>query len=174
MQTYSQKRPEECYKYILIRINKYLKSVISLKKRKTINDTQFYNYYFKECAEQNKIELREFFYPFAKGGMKGSRLNAKYFSKLRLSPHFLNDCRDYLENHFYNDHRMEVKKKTISLLQPFDITLLNSPEKELEIVNSISEYIISYSYSKIPWTYWEIHKSVTRFCCIIGLNGVSD
>lgn len=160
----SNKRPEECYKFLLIRTIKSLKNRLA----KTIgskfsNDDYFYQYYFKEKADELRVEIKEFYYPFMKKAKKNAKLNAKYFDKLKLSGKFVADCQLYIEKCFYADHCREVRKKLTSLFKPYDNRLMRQTASVENIAEDLKSYILNNSHCKFPWTLKETEESITRF-----------
>jgi hypothetical protein len=160
----SHKRPEECYKYILIRTIKSLKKELAKSVGVTSFEDEFiYKYYFKEKAQELKIDIKEFYYPFMKKAKKEAKLNSSYFDKIKLSSKFVADSQIYLDNFLFNDHLFDVEKKMISFLKPYDLRLFKSPSEEKNVINSLISYILKNSHCKFPWTKMEIQESANRF-----------
>lgn len=165
----SNKRPEECYKYLLIRAIKFLK--IKLAKsigEKFADDEYFYQYYFSEKANEYMIDLKEFYYPFMRKADSQAKLNSRYFERIKLSQQFTSDCQLYLNNFFFQEHCHEVKKKLSSLFKPFDSRLMRANTNESGIVEDVRLYILNNKHSKFPWTLHETDDSVNRYKTLLS------
>lgn len=166
----TKKRPEECYKYILTRILKYLKLFLSTEKNAQIDNDFFYKYYFQNEADKFSIDIHEFYYPFSKNANKTSKMNAKYFEKLRLSENFTRDSKIYVDHFFYDDHSKEVNKKLVSMLKTFDLKMSEGLVNEESVVTQIIEYIANNSHCKFPWTLKETREAVAKFKATVFLE----
>ena len=163
LQQPTKKRPEEAHKHLFTRILKYLKKFISSKTKTPINEQELYIYYFQKISDELDMDIREFYYPFKKGGLKGARLNKAYFEKLKLSSDFVQDCKLFIENYFYALHVTEIQRKLISLFKPFDIELSKNPGCEADVVFRLVEYIENHPRCKLPWTLSETEGTLAWF-----------
>lgn len=164
LNTNSLKRPEECYKFMLIRAMKFLKD--KLAKAQNVNhisDENFYAYYFGEVATTQKIDIYEFYYPFMKKAKKNAKLNCQYYQKLRLSERFVADCKIYMNSYFEQDQQKEISKKIVSLLRPFDRKLNRGEATETCAFGLLVEYILNHRHCKFPWLPAEAKECLNRF-----------
>jgi hypothetical protein len=159
----SQKRPEECYKFVLTRVIKYLK-----RKLRDADDCPpdvelyLYRHYFNDAADQLKIPITDFHYPLT--GQRGKfKLNSCYFDKIFKSERFIEASNDYIENVLEDEYRSEINKKIESLLIRWDLKLQEGVADMNEIEASIKEYLIKNKRCKLPWTMKEVKESIERF-----------
>ena len=164
-----KKRPEECYKFFLIRIIKNLKGKITNQQNNPMNDDdeEFYQFYFSEIAQKNGLTLQEFYYPFNRKAEKNSKLNSKYFEKLKLSQRFLADANEYLCNETRKEHAAEVQQKLFSLLKPHDQFIRKRKKTEEKCMKDLVSYIEGNKHCKFPWTVKEQEESMEKFKGVI-------
>lgn len=171
MNSTSKKRPEECYKFFLIRIIKYLKSKLTSQSPEQAHhdddDELFYQFYFSETAKLKGLPLKDFFYPFNRKADKNAKLNAKYFEKLKMGTAFLEDAKGYLENEAKNEHAAEVQQKLFSLLKPHDQFIRKHKKTEEKCLLDLIEYIKENKHCKFPWTVKEQEESIEKFKGVI-------
>jgi len=161
--TKSNKRPEECYKFVLTRVIKHLKKGLKVGQI-SVGDIEgyFYNHYFAETAGLLGLSLSDFHYPLT--GNKGQfRLNSKYFEKIFKSQAFLERLDVYLDGLLERDYKFEIAKKLDSLLQRWDDMISNSQTNLPNVENSINEYLLKNKRCKLPWTLNEVVESIDRF-----------
>jgi hypothetical protein len=163
----SHKRPEECYKFVLTRVIKYLKK----KLKDTANcpadiEAYLYELYFKEAAQRLNLPITDFHYPLT--GQKGKfKLNSVYFDKIFKSEKFLEGVSDYINNVLFHEYQGEIAKKIESLLARWDEQLQESAANVMEIERSIKEYLLKNKRCKLPWTMKEVTESIERFVTLI-------
>ena len=163
----SHKRPEECYKFVLTRVIKYLK-----KKLKDSADcpadaeSYLYELYFKETAQKLNLPITDFHYPLT--GQRGKfKLNSVYFDKIFKSEKFLEGVGDYINNVLFQEYRGEIAKKIESLLVRWDEQLQDLTANVPEIERTIKEYLLKNKRCKLPWTMKEVNESIERFITLI-------
>ena len=163
----SQKRPEECYKFILTRVIKYLK-----RRLKDFPDcpadveAYLYELYFKDTANKLGFPITDFHYPLT--GQRGKfKLNSVYFDKIFKSEKFLEGVGDYINNILYNEYKSEIMKKIESLLVRWDQQLQDSTTNIPELEKNIKEYLLRNKRCKLPWTMKEVTESIERFVTLI-------
>jgi len=163
----SHKRPEECYKFVLTRVIKYLK-----KKLKDSADcpadaeSYLYELYFKETAQKLSLPITDFHYPLT--GQRGKfKLNSVYFDKIFKSEKFLEGVGDYINNVLFQEYRGEIAKKIESLLVRWDEQLQDLTANVPEIERTIKEYLLKNKRCKLPWTMKEVNESIERFITLI-------
>lgn len=159
----SQKRPEECYKFVLTRVIKYLKKQLRDSEECPPDVEPFlYRHYFSDAAEQLKLPISDFHYPLT--GQRGKfKLNSYYFDKIFKSEKFIKASNDYIENVLEDEYRAEINKKIESLLIRWDLKLQEGVADMNEIEVSIKEYLIKNKRCKLPWTMKEVNESIERF-----------
>jgi len=163
----SHKRPEECYKFVLTRVIKYLK-----KKLKDTADcpadveSYLYELYFKDAAQKLGLPITDFHYPLT--GQRGKfKLNSVYFDKIFKSEKFLEGVGDYINNVLFQEYRGEIAKKIESLLVRWDEQLQDPTANVAEIERNIKEYLLKNKRCKLPWTMKEVNESIERFITLI-------
>ena len=117
LKTKNNKRPEECYKFVLTRVIKYLKHMFETDSKKKVSVEQcLYEFYFRETSDQLNIPLKDFHYPLT-GSLKGTfKLNSSYFSKVFKSDKFVDAIRNFCTNNMVQEYRIDIQKKLKSLL----------------------------------------------------------
>jgi len=159
----SQKRPEECYKFVLTRVIKYLKRQLRDNEDCPADVEPFlYRHYFSEAASQLKLDITSFHYPLT--GQRGKfKLNSDYFDKIFKSESFIEASYDYIKNVLEGEYQAEINKKIESLLIRWDLKLQEGAVDMNEIEVSIKEYLIKNKRCKLPWTMKEVRESIERF-----------
>lgn len=166
--TSCKKRPEECYKYFLIRIIKWMKEKLGSEiLRKGTEDDDFYEYYFGEVAKINSIRVQEFYYPFKKKADKEAKLNSKYFQRIKMSSLFLDHVREFFEHGILKEHYIEVQQKLFSLLKPQDQLIRKKKKSDFECKTDLIDYIQTNRHCKFPWTLKELNESIEKFKMVI-------
>jgi hypothetical protein len=163
----SQKRPEECYKFVLTRVIKYLKKQIkdSHDCPRDLEDF-LYEQYFGETAKKMDLPITDFHYPLT--GNRGKfKLNSVYFDKIFKSEKFLIGANDYIQNILTDEYKMEIRKKIESLLIRWDLQLQEPNANHGEIEKHIREYLLKNKRCKLPWTMKEVNESIDRFLSLI-------
>ena len=157
----SKKRPEECYKYFLIRIIEFLKTRIGVNQK--ASEEEFYAYYFEKIAKEHGIPIETFYYPFSKKADKDSKLNAKYFDRVVLSKQFVKDSEFYLDNFMNEEHQNEVDQKLFSFLKPYDQIIRKKKQSEEQAIIELVQYRKANKHCKFPWTNYELKECAERF-----------
>jgi hypothetical protein len=161
----SNKRPEECYKFILTRIIKNLKRNFGAKPGQSLEESErsFYHYYFAEVAAEMSLNLENFYYPITRKQLDKIKLNSQYFDKIFKSKRFLNDTFNYLDNVLREEYQEELKQKLRTFLNKYDLMLRRNPDKREETLRKIKDYLLKNKRCKLPWTVREINEAVERF-----------
>ena len=166
--TRSHKRPEECYKFVLTRVIKYLKKLLK-DSNQNIKDLEsyFYEFYFSETAHDLELPLADFHYPLT--GHKGKfKLNSFYFDRIFKSNKFLGRVDFYINNIIEGEYKREIGKKLDSLLFRWDVQLQDANISVEEAEKCIKEYLLKNKRCKLPWTIHEVNESVERFKNLIS------
>jgi hypothetical protein len=163
----SHKRPEECYKFVLTRVIKYLKKKLKDTAECPADvESYLYELYFKDTAQRLSLPITDFHYPLT--GQRGKfKLNSVYFDKIFKSEKFLEGISDYINNVLYHEYRGEIAKKIESLLVRWDEQLQDQTGNVQEIERSIKEYLLKNKRCKLPWTMKEVNESIERFIVLI-------
>lgn len=164
----SNKRPEECYKFVLTRANKSLKRrVLASKEISEDSDKLFYEYYFAELTQSLGLPIEQFIYPITRKQIEVAKLNSAYFERIFKSPKFLKDLQWYLGNAIFEEYKEELKKKLRSFLGKYDI-MLHKPNCDTDAIEKkLKEYLLKNKRCKLPWTLNEIKESIVRFQILI-------
>ena len=164
----SNKRPEECYKFILTRANKHLKRRLSSYNTDSEESEKiFYEHYFGELARQMNIPIHQFVYPITRKQIEVAKLNAAYFDRIFRSSTFLRHVQEYVKEAVYAEYKDELKKKLKSFLSKYDI-MLQKPNAEIHTVERrLKEYLLKNKRCKLPWTLNEIKESIVRFQILV-------
>lgn len=164
----SNKRPEECYKFILTRANKCLKRQLSSYNTDSDESEKiFYEHYFGELAKKMNIPIQQFVYPITRKQIEVAKLNAAYFDRIFRSPTFLQQVQEYIKEAVYVEYKDELKKKLKSFLSKYDI-MLQKPKSDFHAVEKkLKEYLLKNKRCKLPWTLNEIKESIVRFQILV-------
>jgi hypothetical protein len=164
----SNKRPEECYKFILTRANKHLKKKLSPFALDTEeSEKTFYRHYFEDLSKTMNLPIEQFVYPITRKQIKVAKLNSSYFERIFKSQAYLADVQSYIDNFVYKEYKEELKKKLRSFLSKFDYMLQKPNCNVLIIEQTLKEYLLKNKRCKLPWTTNEIKESVIRFQILV-------
>lgn len=168
LQTPCNKRPEECYKFILTRVIKFLKRKFETPyKTKAQVEETFYEVYFKGTSIENDISLSDFHYPLT-GSFKGKfKLNSNYFSKIFKSNSFVDALKEYCQELLLKEYTLDIQKKLMSLMSRWSEMLDKKTESQQEIENEIMSYVIFNKRCKLPWSVAEVSESIEKFCKLV-------
>lgn len=161
----SNKRPEECYKFILTRVLKYLKRkyFFSAGEGSANSEKQFYEFFFGEVAESLGLPIESFIYPITRKQLDLSKFNAAYFERIFRSEKFLAELNGYMEDGLYAEYREELKQKLCSFLRKYETMLKKANSDQAGIQKRMKEYLLKNKRCKLPWSLNEINESVIRF-----------
>ncbi len=160
----SHKRPEECYKFVLTRVIKYLQKCLVKILPPGARDSEsfFYDYYFGEVAQSTGKSIADFYYPLT-GKKEPFKLNSKYFQRIFKSPLFVSNMLLYLKENLEHDYQVEIGKKIESLLFKWDVLMQNSGPDSQSVEKTVKEYLIKNRKCKLPWTIYEVRESIEKF-----------
>jgi hypothetical protein len=165
----SCKRPEECYKFILTRANKFLKRKLSPSNIETEESEKiFYQFYFGRLASDLDLPIEQFVYPITRKQIEVTKLNSNYFERVFKSQKYLDDVQYYIENHIFAEYKEELKKKLRSLLLKYEYMFQKNSSNAESVERSLKDYITKNKRCKLPWTLNEISESITRFQTLIN------
>lgn len=168
LKTKNNKRPEECYKFVLTRVIKYLKHMFETNAKKKLSIEQcLYEFYFKETSEQLKVPLKDFHYPLT-GSLKGTfKLNSAYFSKIFKSEKFVEAIRNFCSNNIIPEYRIDIQKKLKSLLDRWTDVMIRDYANKDGSQNQILDYVKYNKRCKLPWSIDEVKESMDKFLNLI-------
>lgn len=169
LMTACNKRPEECYKFILTRVIKYLKHKFeSSCKTKAHLEEHLYEVYFRDTAAQLGVPLSDFHYPLT-GSLKGKfKLNSVYFSKIFKSQEFVTEVKDYCQSILLPDYSKDILKKLNSLLSRWSDMLIKAPERPDLSEREILHYVKFNKRCKLPWSVAEVKESIEKFLKLVA------
>ena len=158
------KRPEECYKFILTRVIKYLKHKFENKiKTKSKVEESLYEEYFQAISDSHKIPLSDFHYPLT-GSLKGKfKLNSAYFSKIFMSQKFVDALNEYSNKLLLTEYSADIKKKLETLMDRWAELLDSESGIESEKQKELLDYVMFNKRCKLPWSVSEVRESVEKF-----------
>ena len=163
----SNKRPEECYKFVLTRANKYLKRQLSGFSDPETSEKIFYEHYFGEIAKQMALPIEQFIYPITRKQIEVAKLNSNYFERIFKSEQFVCHVQHYLENLVYVEYREELRKKLKSFLSKYDVMFSRNKADVKAAERHLKEYLLKNKRCKLPWTLNEIKESISRFQSLV-------
>lgn len=167
-----KRRTEECYKFILKQAFKHLQTSFVKKESAGVQTkltrpyiTQFYKYYFSIIAQNDQIDLENFYLPLT-SDMKdvsskevfAKTINTAYISLICKSPLFVADLIEYLKEGFMGDYTTLVHKKIDKIVNKWELTYSSSP-CTFKSVESICNFIISNKKTKLPWFFSEVDSA---------------
>ena len=160
----SNKRPEECHKFILSKSFKYLRKSF---KSSTIDDTEntaeFYEYYFKSAAIKLNLQVSDFYFPSKSKSIKNpNSLNGEYFAKLFESDIFIADLQSYMAGPLITEHKSEIKKKIVKMLKKWDDQFKANPDSVDRHLLAVKSEIVKNKKFKLPWTFSELSEAIFR------------
>ena len=160
----TSKRSEECYKYLLSKAVKYLKTENRSRfKVKRVALDKFYSFYFGEIALRENIPLEAFYFPSKSKKAKGSNtLNKKYFTTVFKSARFSAAVVDYINNKLVEDHAADVIKKIKQLVQKLRDTVNSETQGYSNDVGSLINRLMDSKQVKLPWTLAEVQEAALR------------
>lgn len=167
--SFCNKRPEECYKFILTRVIKYLKHKFeNNNKTKSKVEDSLYEEYFQTISDTYKIPLSDFHYPLT-GSLKGKfKLNSVYFSKIFMSQKFVDALSEYSNKLLLSEYSTDIKKKLETLMDRWAELLDSESGIESEKQKEILDYVMFNKRCKLPWSVSEVRESVEKFDKLVG------
>lgn len=159
------KRPEECYKFVLTRVIKSLKHRFEAEsKTKAKIEEQLYEKYFKSTANKLNISLVDFHYPLT-GTLKGKfKLNSVYFARIFHSEIFVREVQEYCKHVLIAEYSKDISRKLEFLFSKWSEELsLASPSEQVDVQKEILNYVKFNKRCKLPWTLTEVRESIDRF-----------
>ena len=165
-ETSSNKRPEENYKFIFKRCLKHMKEKFktdnpSQAKRKDV-DRLFYEHYFRQVSETQKISIDNFYHPKnskvkSKTGPK--TINNTYIQNICKSKLFKKDFADYLDKRLLPEYQESIKLKIKNLIARWSKELKGSSDKTAASTD-ICGYVERNKKCKLPWSVKEVSEAI--------------
>jgi len=169
----SLKRTEENYKIVFNWCFKFLKKRLAdqifFEKKKPLCKREleeyFYNFYFKQAADERGISITKFYKPNFTNKLQNveKTFNTHFISHIQLSHNFMHDFNHAL-GLFTPTHLDLIDKKLHSLFLRWE-EMLGTEGNTEETLRSISNYIMKSSKCKLPWSRKEIevaHRTVAN------------
>lgn len=167
----TKKRTEEIYKFIFKNAFKFLKKKFNSNQQaenltKEEKQYLFYNHYFKETAKFEKKSIECFFIPLTPSNRKHAKraklaktINASYITLIFRSELFVEDFRDYVDNHMEEFCREVVNRKIDNLCLKWEgyYKELNYSERAID---SICQDIQDNRNNKFPWSMYEVVNAI--------------
>ncbi len=163
----SNKRPEECYKFVLTRANKYLKRQLVGFSDPETTEKVFYEHYFGELSKQMELPIEQFIYPITRKQIEVAKLNSAYFERIFKSEQFITHVQHYLDNLVYVEYREELRKKLKSFLSKYDVMFSRHKADIKAAERHLKDYLLKNKRCKLPWTLNEIKESISRFQSLV-------
>ena len=168
----SNKRPEECYKFILTRVIRYLKRTFPGAEElsgasPSEQERAFYRYYFADLTTVTGLPLEAFYYPISRKQQDKLKLNANYFDKIFRSERFMKDTLSYVEAILREEYKVELKQKLKSLLSKYDLMIKRKTRPREDVLKLLKDYLLKNKRCKLPWTVREINEAVERFYILL-------
>lgn len=164
--TNSNKRPEENYKFIFKRCLKHMKEKFktdnpAMAKRKDM-DKQFYEHYFRQVSDSQKISIDNFYHPKnskVKNKVGPKTINNTYIQNICKSKLFKTDFSQYLDHQLLGEYQESIKLKIKNLISRWSKDLKTSSNRE-EATRKICEYIEENKKCKLPWSVKEVGEAI--------------
>jgi hypothetical protein len=164
------KRPEQNYKLIFMLTLKYMKDKLKQNTdksfRKKDSEKYFYNFYFKEVSEEEKIPIEHFYHPKSskiqrqiKSKNTPKTINLYYIQNISKSKNFIRDFFEYLKNNLIADYEKLIDYKLETLFNRWSLSIFESENKN-EAVNDICKYMEQNNKCKLPWDINEIKIAI--------------
>ena len=163
------KRPEECYKFVLSRIFKLLKTRFFVWKKleRIENEHAFYHHYFGTLCSEGKIAITDFFIRSKSSETKTpTKVSVKYIMLIARSEQFRRDLNHLLSGEFYTLCRAEISHKLSKLFEKLEKWIQQDKEEEASSWQRASSYINNDRFCKLSWTITEVRQAVERFSFI--------
>ena len=160
----SNKRSEECHKFILSKAFKHLRKNFKTSTNNELEGMQeFYEYYFRAAANRLGLQISAFYFPSKSKSIKNcNSFNGDYFSKLFSSPLFVKDLKEYMRNVLISEHKNEIKKKVSNMVLKWDNVFQNKNYNEEKALAVIRNEIIKNKKFKLSWTFSELSEAIFR------------
>lgn len=158
------KRPEECYKFVLFKAFKHLKSQFRTQfKVKRVQLEKFYNFYFGDVAKGEKLALDAFFFP-SKSKKKQSKnlLNHRYFSLVFKSRRFICEILDFVQNNLVEAHFEDAPKKIGQFMKKLKTYLGSDSQTNWPDPSQLAGKLFDSKQLKLPWTMAEVQEAAFR------------
>lgn len=172
--TSSNKRPEENYKFIFKRCLKHMKEKFKVDnpaqaKRKDV-DRLFYEYYFRQVVESQKISIDNFYHPKnskVKNKTGPKTINNTYIQNICKSRLFKRDFVDYLDKRLLPEYQESIKLKIKNLIARWTKELRAAVDR-VAATAEICGYIERNKKCKLPWSVKEVSEAIR------AVNGLFD
>lgn len=162
------KRPEECYKFVLSRVFKTLKARFAEAQQVSgLGDGEaFYKYYFEELCADGSAQLADFFVRSKNAEAKTPiKVSVRYIRLVAHSDQLRRDVEFLFEREFLEQCRREVARKLAKLFRKLEKWIHEGSEEALSWAR-VAAYITSDRFCKLPWTTLEARHALLRFSSV--------
>ena len=158
----SEKRLEECFKFIMTKLFKRLKKRFAKERQTRGNlEDEFYEQYFGELSRSTGQSLADFHYPqYNKSGQQAFRIT--YFKNLFKSQKFRQEFHNWVDNFAWKDYKQSIEKKLHHVVCAWDKLIKHKPESKQEILSEMAESFRKCNTQKLPWTKYEMVWALDR------------
>ena len=159
----TSKRPEECYKYILYKVVKYLKTKFRYQfKLQRVQLEKFYEYYFGETAKKFNMPLEAFYFPNKSKKLAKNTLNSRYFSLIFKSNKFTTAVYSYIQQELIEDHYKIVTTKLNQFIKKLHQSIADCKFSNWLDTSSLANGLFKSGQLKLPWTLSEVQEAALR------------
>lgn len=163
----SNKRAEECYKFIFKRAIKAMRDEFKCsrarKSSKCELEQQFYEHYFGDIARKEEISLQSFYQPTnslkQREGMPKT-INAEYMTNICKSGEFTSKFLRYAYSQLKIDYERVIESKLDCLVHKWDTMFDVTNTDEQQVTNAITTYIEKNRKCKLPWSSVEVDEAL--------------
>ena len=163
------KRHEEKYKYIFKRCIDHMKKNFQDKQKGNqarIKDLErnFYEFYFKEISQRDKIDLECFYDPRNTEGESSNipkSFNENYIRNISKSQEFKVEFFNYMNNLLLQNELVFLKQKIETLVEKWAKQLEEDKYTE-EVIKNICEDIRNNKKGKLPWSIKEQKNAIQK------------
>ena len=164
--TESLKRPEENYKFVFKRCLKNMKERFKESREEKLKkkdfERLFYEHYFKDVVELEKIPLESFYHPKnSKTKTKNcpKTINNTYIENISKSQSFVNDFLEYLNGPLEKEYREVIDSKITGLIQRWEDEFELKSRSDA-VIDDICNYIEKNKKCKLPWNIKEVQEAI--------------
>eukprot|EP01015_Nassula_variabilis_P023904 TRINITY_DN4513_c0_g1_i10.p1 TRINITY_DN4513_c0_g1~~TRINITY_DN4513_c0_g1_i10.p1 ORF type:complete len:301 (+),score=36.81 TRINITY_DN4513_c0_g1_i10:191-1093(+) len=157
--------------------DKFFRSQLKKPNKKKLqskekDQNQFYEHYFGEIKNNEKISIENFYQPIKKSKKGSQRTYNQNYLKLTLkSQSFREDLLAYVQSQFLEEQQVSRDKKIDELLKKCRKLLakLGKGEKDREVqLEELKKYILNNSKMKLPWSNSELNSAKKYFETMIS------
>lgn len=132
------------------------------KLKKKDFERLFYDFYFREVVERDKIPLESFYHPKnSKTKTKNcpKTINNTYIENISKSPKFVQDFLEYLNGPLEKEYREVIDSKISGLIQRWEDEF-EAKSRNDSVIDDICNYIEKNKKCKLPWNIKEVQEAI--------------